>query len=234
MMEPKELFAKAQGEGRTYLNEIESKEILDFLEVDNTKATLATSKKGAQKISREFGYPVVLKIVSPDIVHKSDVGGVKLDLESAAAVAKAYDEIMASVKKNEPDARIDGVAVQQMAEKGVEVIIGMSKDNTFGPVIMFGLGGIMVEVMKDVSFRIVPLLRRDAREMIKEIKGFPLLNGYRGSDPADTKKLEEIIMKISRFVNKHPAVKEMDLNPIYAYKDGAIAVDARIILEPAG
>jgi acyl-CoA synthetase (NDP forming) len=121
-----------------------------------------------------------------------------------------------------------------MAKSGVEVIIGMSKDSTFGPVIMFGLGGIMVEVMKDVSFRIVPLLRRDAHEMVKEIKGYPLLKGYRGSEPVDTKKLEDIILKVSKFADKHPEVKEMDLNPVYAYGDGAVAVDARIILEPSG
>lgn len=230
-MKPKELITKAKKEGRTYLTEIESKEVLGSIGVGATKAVLATSKKEAQAAGRKMGYPVVLKIVSPDIVHKSDVGGVKLNLESPTAIGKAYDEIMASVKKKERKARIEGVAVQKMAKPGVEVIVGMSKDATFGPVIMFGLGGIMVEVMKDVSFRIVPLLRRDAREMIKEIKGYPLLNGYRGSDPVDVKKLEEIILKVSAFADKHPEVKEMDLNPIYAYKDGAIAVDARIILD---
>lgn len=231
-MKPKDLIAKAKDEGRTYLTEIESKKVLDEIGVENAKASLATNKKEAQTISKRLGYPSVLKIVSPDIVHKSDVGGVKLNLESAAAVAKAYDEIMKSVKKKEPKASVDGVAVQKMAKPGVEVIVGMSKDSTFGPVIMFGLGGIMVEVMKDVSFRIVPLLRRDAREMVREIKGYPLLNGYRGSDPVDTKKLEDIILKVSTFADKHPEVKEMDLNPIYAYKNGALAVDARIILEP--
>jgi len=229
-MKPKDAMASARSEGRSYLTEIESKEILDSLGIENARAVLAASKKEAQAVSKKLGYPAVLKIVSPDIVHKSDVGGVKLNLESASAVAKAYSEIMASVKKNEPKARVDGVAVQKMAEPGVEVIVGMSTDSTFGPVIMFGLGGVMVEVMKDVSFRIVPLLRRDAREMIREIKGYQLLTGYRGSDPVDKKKLEDIILKVSNFVNKHPEVKEMDLNPIYAYKDGAIAVDARIIL----
>jgi acyl-CoA synthetase (NDP forming) len=232
-MKPKDLFTKARKEGRTYLTEIESKDILDSIGVENAKAVLATSKREAQAAGKKMGYPVVLKIVSPDIVHKSDVGGVKLNLESSAAVGRAYDEIMASVKKNEPQASVEGVAVQTMAKPGVEVIVGMSKDSTFGPVIMFGLGGIMVEVMKDVSFRIVPLLRRDAREMIKEIKGYPLLNGYRGSEPVDTRKLEDIILKVSSFANKNPEVKELDLNPIYAYKDGAVAVDARIILEPA-
>lgn len=232
-MKPKELFAKVRSEGRTCLTEIESKEVIESLGVESARAVLATSKRGAQAASKKMGYPVVLKVVSPDIVHKSDVGGVKLNLGSAAAVARGYDDIMAAVKKNEPRARIDGVAVQKMAEPGVEVIVGMSKDSTFGPVIMFGLGGIMVEVMKDVSFRIVPLLRRDAREMIREIKGYSLLEGYRGSKSADTRKLEDIILKVSAFADKNPEVKEMDLNPIYAYHDGALAVDARIILEPS-
>ena len=230
-MKPKDLFAKAREEGRTYLNEIESKDILDSIGVENANAVLATSKTEAQAAGKKMGYPVVLKVVSQDIVHKSDVGGVELNLGSSTGVGKAYDQIMASVKKKEPKAKVEGVAVQKMADPGVEVIVGMSKDSTFGPVIMFGLGGIMVEVMKDVSFRIVPLLRRDAREMIKEIKGYPLLNGYRGSEPVDTRKLEDIILKVSSFANKNPEVKELDLNPIYAYGNGAIAVDARIILE---
>jgi len=123
--------------------------------------------------------------------------------------------------------------VQKMAKPGIEVIIGMTKDAQFGPVIMFGLGGILVEVLKDVSFRIVPMTKRDASEMITEIKGFPILKGYRGHDPADVPFLEDLIIKVSDFVEKNPEIKELDLNPVFAYKDGAIGVDARIILEPA-
>jgi acyl-CoA synthetase (NDP forming) len=118
-----------------------------------------------------------------------------------------------------------------MAKPGVEVIIGMSKDAQFGPVLMFGLGGIFVEIIKDVSFRIVPLLKRDAKEMVREIKGFPLLSGYRGSEPVDIENLENLLLKVSEFVEKTPEIKELDLNPIFAYKDGAVAVDARVILE---
>jgi acyl-CoA synthetase (NDP forming) len=120
-----------------------------------------------------------------------------------------------------------------MAKQGIEVIIGMTKDAQFGPVIMFGLGGILVEVLKDVSFRIVPMTKRDAAEMITEIKGFPILKGYRGQDPADVPYLEELIVKVSDFVDKNPEIKELDLNPVFAYKSGALAVDARIILERA-
>jgi acyl-CoA synthetase (NDP forming) len=135
------------------------------------------------------------------------------------------------VKQKYPHAVIDGVSVQKMARPGTEVIIGMTKDAQFGPVLMFGLGGILVELLKDVSFRIVPLEREDAREMIREIKGYPILEGFRGMEPADVSILEEILLKISRFVDDHPEIKELDLNPIFAYRDGAIAADARVVLE---
>ena len=173
----------------------------------------------------------MLKVISPDVVHKSDMGGVKLGLKDAAETAAAYDDIVASIKANQPGAVIEGVSVQGMARPGTEVIIGMSKDSQFGPVLMFGLGGIMVEILKDVAFRIVPLTRRDARSMIQEIKGFPVLNGYRGQEPADIEKLEDTLLKLSEFVQQHDEIKEIDLNPIFAYKDGLTAVDARIILE---
>jgi len=179
-----------------------------------------------------MGFPVVLKIVSPDIIHKSDAGGVKLDLKNSAQAGRAYGEILSSIRQKYPKAKIDGISVQKMARPGVEVIIGMSKDPQFGPVLMFGLGGILVEVLKDVSFRLVPVTKRDATEMIKEIKGYPLLEGYRGQEPANIPFLEELIVKVSQFIEKNPQIKELDLNPIFAYKDGALAVDARIILEP--
>ena len=136
----------------------------------------------------------------------------------------------ATISRNHPQAMIEGVSVQKMARPGVEVIIGMSKDAQFGPVLMFGLGGVLVEILKDVSFRIVPLAKRDAREMIKEIKGYPLLEGYRGQEPVDVANLEELIFMVSSFVEQNPEVAELDLNPIFAYSDGAVAVDARVIL----
>jgi len=172
-----------------------------------------------------------LKIASPDIVHKSDAGGVKLGLENARAVGQAYDDILAAAKQKHPKAEILGVAVQKMARPGVEVIIGMSKDDQFGPVLMFGLGGILVEVLKDVSFRLVPLAKKDAAEMVREIKGYPLLEGYRGQAAVKISYLENLLLKVSDFVEKNPEVKELDLNPIFAYSDGALAVDARVILE---
>ena len=213
------------------LTEVESKELLKKAGIPVVEAKLARSKKEAMSVSKEMGFPVVLKISSPDVVHKSDSGGVKLGLANATQVGKAYTEIISSVKQAYPEAQIEGVSIQPMAPPGVEVIVGMSKDPQFGPVLMFGLGGILVEVLKDVSFRIVPVTERDAREMIREIKGYPILEGYRGQKPASIPALEKLIVKVSQFVEKNPQIKELDLNPIFAYPDKAVAVDARIILE---
>jgi acyl-CoA synthetase (NDP forming) len=159
-----------------------------------------------------------LKVVSPDVTHKSD------------AVRDAFQAIAESVKRHEPEARIEGISVQRMAEPGIEVIVGVSADPQFGPVLMFGLGGVLVEVLKDVAFRIIPIEPRDARQMVREIKGFPLLQGFRGQDPADLAALEKLLLDVSAFAEAHPEVQELDLNPVFAYKDGAVAVDARIVL----
>ena len=230
-MTKQQIIDKARNEGRTVLTEIESKEIIKQAGISIIDTRLAISKEEAIYISRQFGFPVGLKIASPDIVHKSDAGGVKLGLKTARQVGKAYEDILGAIKQQYPKARIQGVSVQKMARPGVEVIIGMSKDAQFGPVLMFGLGGILVEVLKDVSFRIVPLAKRDAAEMVKEIKGYPLLKGYRGQEAVDVSYLEELLIKVSDFVGQNPGVKELDLNPIFAYSDGAVAVDARLILE---
>jgi acyl-CoA synthetase (NDP forming) len=227
------IIEKARKENRILLTEIEAKELLKKAGIPVVETRLAVSKPEAVSIAKALGYPVVLKIASADVVHKSDAGGVKLGLRTAMQVGKAYDDIMKSIKAAFPDAKIEGVSVQTMARPGVEVIIGMSKDAQFGPVLMFGLGGVLVEILKDVSFRIVPLAKRDTREMIREIKGFPLLQGYRGSEPVDVENLENMLLNVSEFVEKTPEVKEIDLNPIFAYKDGAVAVDARVILEQA-
>ena len=224
-------IAKGKIEGSGLLTEVESKAVIKQAGIDVVDTRLATSQEEAIAISRQLGFPVVLKIVSADVVHKSDAGGVKLGLKTSRQVAKAYDDILGAIKQAYPAARLQGVSVQKMARPGVEVIIGMSKDAQFGPVLMFGLGGVLVEILKDVSFRIVPLTPRDAREMIREIKGYPLLEGYRGQPPVDILNLEATLLKVSNFVEQHPEVKELDLNPIFAYSDGAVAVDARVILE---
>ena len=220
------------GKGRKLLlNEIESKRMLSRAGIQVNDTRLAISKEEAINIAKQLGFPVVLKIVSPDITHKSDAGGVRLGIKTSKQVGKVYDDIMNSVNKKHPQARIQGVSVQKMARPGVEVIIGMAKDDQFGPVIMFGLGGISVEILKDVAFRVVSLTRRDAAEMIREIKGYPLLEGYRGQEPADVSKLEDLLLKVSNFVEQNPQVRELDINPVFAYCAGAVAVDARVVLE---
>lgn len=225
------IIDRARSEGRTVLNEVEAKQLLKKAGINVVETRLAASKGEAVSISQKLGLPVALKIASPDIVHKSDAGGVRLGLGTADDVGKAYDDILAAVKKKHPGAKIQGVAVQKMARPGLEVIIGMSRDEQFGPVLMFGLGGVLVEVLKDVSFRLVPLTERDAAEMVREIKGYPLLEGYRGQEAVDVSYLEGLLLKVSAFVEHNSAVKELDLNPIFAYSDGALAVDARVILE---
>lgn len=232
-MTKNEILRQARKGNRARLTEIESKELIGGAGIPVVEAKLARTKAEAVSLSKKIGFPVVLKIVSPDVMHKSDSGGVKLGLDNTAQVGKAYDEIISAIKKHQPKAKVEGISVQKMAYPGIEVIIGMTKDAQFGPVLMFGLGGILVEVLKDVSFRIVPLNKRDAREMIKEIKGYPLLEGYRGQEPADIPFLEAMILKVSDFIDKNPEIKELDLNPVFAYKKGAVAVDARVILEPA-
>jgi len=225
-----EIIDRAKGEGRTILTEVESKQILAEAGIPIARAELAATREEAVAVARQIGLPVVLKIVSPGISHKSDVGGVKLNLGSEEEVAAAFDEIVAAARRAQPEATVLGVSVQEMARPGVEVIMGMTMDHQFGPVLMFGLGGVFVEVLKDVSFRIVPLEPRDARQMIRDIQGFAVLEGFRGQEPADLAALEDMLMRLSTFVEEHPEIQELDLNPIFAYKDGALAVDARIVL----
>jgi len=216
---------------RSILTEIESKEILSDAGINVITTSLATSEREAITYSREMGFPLVLKICSRDIIHKSDFGGVRTGLNTENDVKKAYKEIIASATQKYPEARIEGVSVQKMVRQGIEVIIGAHRDSQFGPVLMFGLGGILVEAMKDVSFRLIPIVRKDAGQMIKEIKGYTLLNGYRGLEPADISLLEKYILNVSNLMENNPQIKELELNPIFAYHDGAVAVDARIMLE---
>jgi len=225
------IFDQVKKEGRSILTEFESKRILKQVGVSVVETKLAKTQKEAVSLSQKMSFPVALKIVSPDVIHKSDSGGVKLSLNNVTEVKKAYDEILKKVKKQYPDAVIHGVSVQKMIQPGTEVIVGTSKDPQFGPVIMFGLGGIFVELLKDVSFRVIPVEQRDAQEMIKEIKGYPLLQGFRGKEPASLSALVEIILKISKLIEENPQIKELELNPIFAYRNKAVAVDARIILE---
>lgn len=184
-------------------------------------------------MARQIGYPVVLKVDSPDIPHKTEANALMLNLSSEEDVRRAYKIVLQNATKHKPSARINGVLVQEMLSEGIEVIIGVTRDKVFGPTIMFGLGGIYVEVLKDVSFRVAPLSPGDARDMIEEIKGFGLLKGVRGKPPADLDALVDVIMKVSAMVTElKDRVEELDINPLIVYpaQMGAKAADAMVVL----
>jgi len=231
MKKPVDIFTEARKEGRSYLLEPEAKMICMEYGIPVTRFKVALTQDEATKFADQIGYPVVLKIVSPDIIHKSDVGAVMLNLENPTEVKEAYNKILSNVEKHKPDAKITGVLVQEMAPTSTEVIVGSIKDPQFGPALMFGLGGIFVEILKDVTFRIAPITEADAKEMITEVKGYPILKGYRNQPPADTDAIVKILLNTSRLVMDHMEIKELDLNPILVYEKGAKTVDARIILE---
>jgi acyl-CoA synthetase (NDP forming) len=226
-----QIIQDALEQGRLALTEIESKEVLSEAGINVVEARLAASERDAITYGKEMGFPLVLKICSSDIIHKSDFGGVRVGLNNEDDIKRAYKEIIASATQKYPEAKIEGVSLQKMASPGIEVIIGAHRDAQFGPVLMFGLGGMLVEVLKDVSFRLIPIVRKGAVQMIEEIKGYSLLKGYRGREPVDISTLEEYILRVSDFMENNPRIKELELNPIFAYHDGAIAVDARIVLE---
>jgi len=213
------------------LLETEAKTVCMEYGIPVTEFKLAKSEAEAVEFADEIGYPVVLKIVSLDIVHKSDVGGVMVDLKDAMSVRNAYNQILENVIRHDAKARITGILIQEMAPSSTEVIVGAIKDLQFGPAIMFGLGGIFVEVLKDVTFRIAPITEDEACEMISEVKAYPLLKGYRNTPPADLEAIAKILLNTSRLVTDHSEIKELDLNPIMVYEKGAKTVDARIILE---
>jgi Acyl-CoA synthetase (NDP forming) len=184
----------------------------------------------AVAIAERIGYPVVMKISSPHILHKTDVGGVKLNLTNEKAVYNAFVEITTNVKRIMPEAYIEGVMVYEMVTGGKEVILGVSYDRTFGHMIMFGLGGIYVEVLKDVSFRIAPVNEEEAFDMINEVKASRILDGVRGEKPYDKEEIAKCIMRLSKLVNDFPEIKEVDVNPYLVMNNGGIGLDARIII----
>ena len=222
-----EIIARARREGRSYLLEHECKAILKSIGVPTTSCLVARSEEEAVRASEAIGYPVVLKILSPEVIHKSDAGGVvgaigQSPLLGGEEVRRAYSELIARFK----DHNVIGVSVQERAKPGLEVIVGAMRDATFGPVLMFGLGGVFVEALRDVSFRVIPVTERDAQEMVEEIRGYELLKRR----AADIASLRDILLKVSDLVMAHPIIKEVDLNPIFAYPEGSMVVDARMIL----
>jgi acetyltransferase len=215
------------------IGEGESKEILEAYGFVTPKGSVATTAEQAANIAKQFGYPVVLKIWSPDILHKSDVGGVKLGLTTAQQVMDAFDLMMYRIPKNLPDAKILGVLVQEMCKEGKEFILGMNRDPSFGPLMMFGMGGTMVEVLKDISFYPAPLTAEEAKQMLMNTKTYKILKGTRGQEGLDIDVIAEGLQKLSQLAMEFPQIREMDINPFVVGPEGTtpIAVDARISVE---
>jgi acyl-CoA synthetase (NDP forming) len=222
-----EVLKKKVDANQTVLTEFESKELLQEIGIKVPGQDLTISKEETLSAAEKIGFPVVLKLMAEDIVHKSDTGAVKLNLKTREDVEAAYDELMKIPAQTEKK-----ISVQKMAAEPItELIIGMTTDPQFGPALMFGIGGILVELLEDVSFRIAPITEYDANEMITEIKGYPILDGYRGKPKADIKAIVDVLMKISKLVTEQEEINEMDLNPVFIYEKGLICVDARIILK---
>lgn len=225
-----EIIDKALAENRTTLMEHEAKELLNMHGISISRERLADNEDDAVKVAEELGYNVAMKIMSPDISHKSDSGGVVLGVKNEEEVREAYRTIIKNAKEYLPGADTRGCLVSPMAPKGIEIIVGTKTDDQFGPIIMFGLGGIMVEIMKDVSFRVIPVTPESAASMIDEIKSSAVLDGVRGGPPSDKKAVAELIEKVSEMVEAYPLIHEMDINPAIVHEKGLSVVDARIIL----
>jgi acyl-CoA synthetase (NDP forming) len=226
-----EIITKALSENRKNLIEIEAKQLLASHNAPVTMDKLAHNEEEAVEMACEMEQPVVMKIASPDILHKSDAGGVCLDLKGKREIRRTYKRIVKNARKYNPDASIKGVNISPMIKGGVEVIIGTKTDDQFGPVIMYGLGGVMVEILKDVSFRVLPISRHSAATMIEETKSYPILNGVRGTPPYDKKAIIKLLLLCSEIVESYPQIAEMDLNPVIVHQSGLNVVDARIILK---
>jgi acetyl coenzyme A synthetase (ADP forming)-like protein len=225
------ILESVKASGRDSLTAPEGKLICDAYGIAVPKEGLAITAVEAEQLASSMGFPVVMKIVSPDILHKTEAGGVIVGVKNAEEAANAFSTIVANVKQYKPDADIHGVQVQQMLKGGQEVIIGAVTDNSFGKLVAFGLGGVLVEVLKDITFRLAPATRDDAFSMLDGIQAAEMLKGVRGSDPVNREALADLIVNVSQLVNDFPEISEMDLNPVFATKDGAIAADVRIVVD---
>jgi len=227
------LITDAVNSGKKYLNELDSLKILESYDLPVPDRRVATSSKEAGLLAAETGFPAVMKVISDDIIHKFDIGGVVLNINSAGEAEQAYNRIIDAVSSKAPGSKIDGIQVTRQIQNGLEVILGIKKDPSFGSVIMFGLGGIFVEIFRDVSFRVAPIDRDTATEMIKDIKSYNLLTGVRGTRPRDIEAIAEAIVKLSWLAMDCPQIKELDINPLIVMEKGfgCVIADANIILE---
>jgi acyl-CoA synthetase (NDP forming) len=226
------LIREARESGRRLLTGETPLALLRSYGIPSVTGGVARDAAGAVAIASEVGYPVALKVASEQISHKSDIGGVRVGLEDPEDVRKAFDEILRNALQVAPRAAIDGVLVQRMAAPGRELIVGVARDPSFGPLIMFGLGGVLAEALQDVVFRLAPLTRWDTAEMCRSIRGAKLLQAFRGAPPVDIRALEDVLLRVSQLACDFPEVEELDLNPLLVSEAGAVAVDARIVLSP--
>jgi len=227
----RKVLDKAKADKRTALTAPEGKLVCDAYGIPVPKEGVASSAADAAKQASAMGFPVVLKIVSPDILHKTEAGGVLVGLKSADEVSRGYDTILANAKKYKADAKIDGVQVQQMLTGGQEVIVGAVTDGSFGKLVAFGMGGVLVEVLKDITFRLAPATQSDALSMLDGIQAAEMLKGVRGSEPVHRDALADLIVKVSQLISDFPEISELDLNPVFATAKGAIAADVRVVLD---
>ncbi|MFQ6136316.1 MAG: acetate--CoA ligase family protein [Candidatus Hydrothermarchaeales archaeon] len=228
-MTGEEIIAKARDAKRNVLTVDESKDLLNAYGVQINKSFLARDVDEAIKNGRETGFPVVMKIVSPEIIHKTDVGGVQVNIKDEEELEDTYKRMIESARSHFPNANIEGILIEEMVQ-GTEMIVGISKDPTFGHLIMFGMGGVFVEVFKDVSFRVVPIEKEDALEMIEETKGKAIIEGARGNPIIDKEKIADVMLKVSNLIMDHPEVEEMDINPLMGNSSEVVAVDARFLI----
>ncbi len=229
----RQIFDGVREQGRLTLGDAESREIMEAYGLRIPRSILAKNADEAVTAAESIGYPVAMKVASPDILHKSDIGGVRLNVTEADQVRDFFDLLIYRAQRYMADARIWGVLVQEMVPRGKEIIIGVNRDPQFGPLLMFGLGGIYVEVLKDVTFRVAPISRQEATEMLTEIQSHHLLRGVRGEKPADMDAIVDTILRVSQLVTDFPGVVEMDINPLMVYEEGrgAVAVDMRFVLK---
>ena len=228
-----EVFSRVRADGRVTIGDSEARDVLDAYGIPLPKSGLAATADEAVTLAESIGYPVVMKIASPDILHKSDIGGIKLNITSASEVRDAFDLLTYRGRRYMPDATIWGCQIQQMVKGGREVIIGVNRDPQFGPLIMFGLGGIYVEALKDVTFRVAPIDRRNANEMLGEIRAYKLLRGVRGEKPSDQSAIVDTLLRISQLVTDFPEIVELDINPLMVFEQGrgVLGIDMRMALK---
>lgn len=217
--------------GRKVLVEPEAKELLRLASFPVPKSRVVKDVTAALEAAREIGFPVALKLVSPDIIHKSDAGGVFLNIMNEKEIEEKWSSVILGVADDYPTALIEGFLIEEMAPRGAEVIVGAIRDEQFGPAVMFGIGGVTVELMKDVSFRLAPITREEAFEMMGEVKGFPILTGYRGQTIKDLDAIADALIKLGDIMGRVDGLKELEINPLIVYERGAVVADARAVLE---